>query len=254
MRILVFALVWLLVSAADAASQQDSAEVTRLFDGSLLAADRSDLPLAIAMTDSLLQLDSTVLSAYWNVGVWHSLRGEHSEALNAWKAFRSRDSTDWQVEAKLVQVYQALGDTVRRDSALAGLFAHRLVTKNPQFLEATTFCREQGSLEGRQVMVFQNFAPEGDRKVFVTFYLLGADGRDTARISLGSYDLTTLTARQVGDIGPNDRIYHLDYYGDRSHATYGFFRAQPTYDELRSMVAAVLRGDRTPLSSSTVSQ
>lgn len=251
MRLALVVISGFMLSAADAAGQQDSAEVRRLFDGSIAAAERSDFPTAIAMTDSLLAIDATIPSALWNLGVWHARQQEFPQALSAWKSLRSLDSTDWQVEAKLIQTYQALGDSQRRDSALAGLLAHRLVTKNPGFLEAKAFCREQATLEGRQVMALQAFEPQGERKVFVVFYLLGADGRDTARFSLGSYDGTTAIARQVGQIREDESIYHLDYYAERFHITYAFLRAQPSYDELRSMVVRALRGELEPLSSST---
>jgi len=252
MRPIVLVLASSVVLAHRAASQQDSSpEVTRLFRGSVAAAEHSDLRTAIAMADSLLRQDSTVLDALWNLGIWHATLSEPRQALAAWLSYHAQDSTDWRVETKIIQSYQALGDTARRDSALAGLFKHRRVTRNPEFKQAEEFCREQGTIDGRRIMVFQTFEPQGDRMVFVTFQLLDAVGRDTARISLGSYDRTTQIERELGRIGANERIYHLDYYTDRSHATYAFFRTLPSYDEIRSMVAAILRGELHPSSSST---
>ena len=250
MRTTLSTLAALSVFAQSVASQEPSAEVRRLYQSAVAAADSSDLRRAIAITDSLLQQDSTVIDALWNLGIWHGTLDEPQEALAAWLAYRARDSTDWHVEAKLIQTYQALGDLPRRDSALAGLLTHRAHSGDPEFQKAASFCREQGSIEGRRVMAFQTFEPQGDRMVFVTFYLIDSEGRDTARISLGSYDFTTSIAREAGEIGPGDRMYHLDYYAGRFHATYGFFRVQPSYDELRTLVASILRGDLAPVSSS----
>ena len=252
MRSITLALAAGLILAQRAACQQQpSPDLERLMHGSVAAAERSDLPTAIAMADSLLRQDSTVLNALWNLGVWHAMLNEPAQALAAWKSYHAQDSTDWHVEAKLIQTYQALADTARRDSSLAGLLKHRSLSHNPELLEAESFCREQAVIDGRQVMAFQTFAPQGDRMVFLTFYLLGPDGRDTARFSLGSYDLTTEAARESGDIRPDERLYHLDYYGSRSHATYAFFRKQPGYDEVRAMVVQILRGELKPVSSST---
>jgi hypothetical protein len=232
--------------------QQSSPEFERLMQASVAAAERSDLPSAIAMADSLLRQDSTVLNALWNLGVWHAMLNEPAQALTAWRAYHAQDSTDWHVEAKLIQTYQALADTARRDSSLAGLLRHRSLSHNPELLEAESFCREQTVIEGRRVMAFQTFAPQGDRMIFLTFYLLGQDGRDTARFSLGSYDPTTEVARATGVIGPDERLYHLDYYGNRTHATYDFFRKQPSYDEVRAMLVQILRGELKPVSGTTL--
>jgi hypothetical protein len=252
MRIMAIGLAGsLAVTQALAGQQPSSLELERLHHASVAAAEHSDLRGAIAMADSLLRQDSTVLNTLWNVGIWHAMLNEPEQALLAWKSYHAQDSTDWHVETKLIQSYQALGDSMRRDSALAGLLDHRHRSQNPELLQAESFCREQAVIEGRPVMAFQNFEPHGDRMIFLTFYLLGPDGRDTARLSLGSYDLTTQAAREAGDIGPNERIYHLDYYAGRTHATYAFFRALPSYDQVRASVGQILRGELTAVSSST---
>ncbi len=227
-------------------------EISRLYASAVAAAETSDFNAAIAQTDSLLQLDPTVLDAWWNLGIWRSALNQPQEALAAWKAYRAIDSTDWKVEAKLVQTYQALGDRPRRDSALAGLLEHRRLTKNPELKSAEAFCREQATIDGHRVMVFQNFAPKGDRMIHVTFHLIDSDGRDTSRYSLGSYDVTTAVAREAKDIGPKDRLYHLDYYFGRNHSTIAFYREPPPYDALRDAVWAAMRGELRPMSTTTV--
>ncbi len=252
MKAIVISLVAFLALPQPAASQPGpSPDVARLFRSSVAAADRHDLRTAIAMSDSLLRQDSTVLNALWNLGIWHATLNEPRQALTAWQSYHAQDSTDWRVEAKIIQSFQALGDTARRDSALAGLLRHRSVTQNPELREAEVFCRDQSTIEGRRVMVFQTFEPRGNRMAFVTFHLLDAEGRDTARVVLGSDSLTTQFERELGRIGPAERVYTLDYFAPRLHATYAFFHAQPSYDQLKSLVAAILRGEIHPLSAST---
>ena len=100
-------------------------------------------------------------------------------------------------------------------------------------------------------MAFETFEPAGDRRVYYTFYLPGPDGQPRGQYSLGSYDQTTQIAREVGDIGKNERLYHLDWYAERVHATYEFYRALPGYETVRADVVAAITGAKRPVSSTT---
>ena len=51
----------------------------------------------------------------WNLAYATSELGDHREALTYWLAFRSIEPNDWHVHSRLVQTYQALGDTLARD-------------------------------------------------------------------------------------------------------------------------------------------
>lgn len=222
-------------------AQDQPAEVIRaLYHRGIASAERGDLATAAAQMDSIVRLDATVLDAWWNLGLWRAALDQPGEALAAWRAYRAQDSTDWRVEPELIQAFQALADLPRRDSAVAGLLQHRRVTRNRDLAKAIEFCREQATVAGHRVMVFQQFEPSGDRMVFYSFYLIGPEGRDTARYSLGSYETTTRVARETGSIGPGDRIYHLDYYAGRSHGTVAFLAALPGYDAVRRLVWAKL--------------
>jgi hypothetical protein len=99
-------------------------------------------------------------------------------------------------------------------------------------------------------MVFETFAPDGDRRVFYTFYVLTPAGEQLGYFSFGSYDQTTAVAREVGKVGPDGRLYHLDWYAPREHRTYGFYTALPPYREARALVLAALSGETPVLSSS----
>lgn len=224
-----------------AGQQADTVRLKRLYMTAVEAAGRQDISLAITLMDSVIQTDSTLLDAWWNLGLWHASLGQSESALRDWKSYHALDSTDWRVESKLVQAYQALNDIPRRDSALAGLLHHRSVTRNPDLLRAEVFCREQALVNGQRVMVMQTFAPKGDRMVFYTFYLLSPEGREVGRYSLGSYDLTTNVAREAGEIGKKDRLYHIDYYAPQAHSAVAFYRTMPTYDEARAVIWESLR-------------
>jgi hypothetical protein len=45
------------------------------------------------------------------------------------------------------------------------------------------------------------------------------------------------------------RLYHLDLYRPKFHATYAFYEGQPAYETVRENVLAILSGKANPLSS-----
>ena len=68
--------------------------------------------------------------------------------------------------------------------------------------------------------------------------------KESYTISLGSYEVTTQVAREKGEIGPGERIWHLDEVREKSHRALAFFKKEPTYDEIAAQVAAILDGNR----------
>ena len=97
-------------------------------------------------------------------------------------------------------------------------------------------------------MAYEFFAPSGDMKVFYRFSVLNEDGNEAFWYSLGSYDLTTSVAREIGEIGDNERLYHLDMYKKASHQTLGFFKKMPAYDVIKENVISALSGRGDTLS------
>ena len=101
-------------------------------------------------------------------------------------------------------------------------------------------------------MVFEHFELKGERALRYAFEIIDPEkGKSKYRISLGSYEPTTQFARETGQIGKNERMYHLDgYYPDGVHATFGFFTKEPSYEDTRKSVIAILQGKKQPTSSS----
>ncbi len=67
---------------------------------------------------------------------------------------------------------------------------------------------------------------------------------------LMAYRLTNEIAREMKQIKPNQRLFHLDGYfnGGRSHRTYEFFIDEPKYDAVKTAVREILEGKRKPQS------
>ena len=89
------------------------------------------------------------------------------------------------------------------------------------------FAIEFGPLAGEYGKLYLFFLVHGgcERKVF----------------SVGSYDYLTEFARQSGEIGPQDRRYHLDLYDPEKHTTLEFRTEVPRYEEMREMALNLLR-------------
>jgi tetratricopeptide (TPR) repeat protein len=200
---------------------------------------------------SELPVDSSVL---WNLGLAFAATGQHLKAVETWQSYRRIAPDDWQARAKLVQSYQALGDTKARDEEVKSLYEYRKNSSDPKVNTAERFCREQGVMGNRSVFVFEYFSPTGDRQQYVRFCVLNKKGEVDYYISLGSYDSTTEIARELGEIRKNERLYHLDEYTDTQHRTYAIFKTKPDYDEVRATVVNVLEGKLKPISGTTISR
>ena len=115
------------------------------------------------------------------------------------------------------------------------------------------FCRDQFTLDGRQVLVYEAFTMRGPRSVRYLFVVVKNDKREPYYYSLGSYDDTTKFAREAKEIGPDQRLYHLDYYAPDRHSTYAFYVDEPKYEVVKQAVQAAISGTLKPLSSSSKS-
>jgi hypothetical protein len=72
------------------------------------------------------------------------------------------------------------------------------------------------------------------------------------RITLGSYDFSTQAARQLGQIEKDERMFHLDSYAGRDHATFAMIGAKPlSYEQTRKLVVEIIEGKRRPISGSS---
>jgi tetratricopeptide (TPR) repeat protein len=203
---------------------------------------------AMALFQKAAKADPDYVMAHYNIGQVHQTRGRHEDAIRAFKAASRLAPDDWRIRAKLVQEWQALGKTKERDAARDALF--RL--HDDGAIDAEMYCREQFTHGDERVMAFEYFELKGERAVRYSFQVL-EPGKDEPKykISLGSYDTTTQIARETDEIGPEDRIFHLDgYYPNGEHRTFGFYNEEPSYEDTREAVTAILEGKARPVSSS----
>jgi tetratricopeptide (TPR) repeat protein len=187
---------------------------------------------------------------FWNLGIAAVEVGDYKKAEKAWLNLRSVAPDDWRVYSKLVQTYQALGDIQKRDEERTRLIELWKSGKHKELSQLQFFCREQFNHNGQLIVVFEYFAPSGNFMVKYSFYAPKPTQEDGFKITLGSYESTTITARELGNISKDQRIYHLDLYKPNRHETHQLYVNEPIYEAVRKDVISVLGGAKSMSSSS----
>jgi tetratricopeptide (TPR) repeat protein len=189
----------------------------------------------------------------WNLGLATAEIKDFSEALKYWLRLRQHAPNNWRVRTKLIQAYQALGNTDARDRERAALFELRRSSPVDSELARTeSYVREQMVIAGRKILAFEVFEPKGERMVFFAFVVVSDTDTEDFRISLGSYEFTNRMEWERGALPRDKRLYHLDQYQGPNHWTYGFYESQPAYEHVRAQVVDILNGRIKPISSTTV--
>lgn len=188
----------------------------------------------------------------WNGGIAAFFARDYRTAISWWKQLKTGDPSNGRVRAKLIQAYQAAGRTGERDAERRDLLA-RQKTRTVRLDPPDRYCRDQFSYAGKQVFAYEHFALTGERALRYNF-LVFSPGKNAPdfRVSLGSYKNTNDIARELGDLEPGQRLFHLDgyYENGREHKTFGFFTTEPAYDTVRQQVLRILDNKAEAVSSS----
>jgi len=202
-----------------------------------------------------LQSAPTDTSLLYNGGLAAFQCKRYTEALSLWGRLKALDPEDWQARAKLIQTYQSLGRLSERDAERGALFELRKHDAKGELAKEVKYCRDQFEATGEKVMVFEYFELEGDRALRYVFSIVDESKNDEKyRLSLGSYEITNAVWHETTKPKPKatDRLFHLDGYYEWGHATYGMYFPEPSYDQVRATVIAVLEKKKKSESSSTV--
>jgi Flp pilus assembly protein TadD len=217
-----------------------------LFLLGLLHMDQGQPREALDAYEKAREAEPRFALAHYNAGQLRQLRGESTLALERFQTAADLDPQDWKTRAKLVQVHQTLGNKKQRDTEReAVLLLHQAGKVDKDY-----FIRDQFQESGRSVMVVENFELEGDWAKRYEFQVYEPDQEQPAFVvSLGSYAFANAFVKEKDPSAP--RVFHLDgYYPGNVHETFGFFPSEPSYDETRELLVAILRGELKPQSSS----
>jgi tetratricopeptide (TPR) repeat protein len=204
-----------------------------------------------------LTIDPVEAGLLYNGGLAALQCRDFAVAVDLMSQLKKLDPDDWQVRAKLVQTYQALGKIAERDKERADLFDLRKRGSNQDLSKQAEYCRERFEAGGEKVMAWEYFELTGERAVKYVFDVMNeTDDRAKYRISLGSYDLTNNIWHQRTQPAPppDVRLFHLDGYWENGHATYAMLPGEPSYDEVRALVVKILKKELTPVSTTITSQ
>ncbi len=237
-------------------TDEEIAKVEKLFEEGNTLAEAKKFPEALAKYEAAIAIIPDSAGLLYNGGLMAFQTQKFEKAEKYWVKLKELDAQDWQVRAKLIQTYQSLGNSERRDAERKELFELRKKGTIAELNDAEFYCREQAVLGGRKVMVFEHFELTGDRALRYVFYILNEDGKPEYRISLGSYSMTNAVWRETTKPKPkpDERLFHLDGYFQSGHSTYGMYAKEPTYDETRKMVEEIIAKNKKPVSATIINK
>lgn len=199
-----------------------------------------------------LQKDPADSWALFNLGLMNYLAEDFAGAIKHWKTLRDLEPTDWRVREKLIQAYWGAGDAKAATAEVAELRNARNSRKYEALAEKEFFICDQFQIGKVRAFVLEYYELKGESPLAWKFILKSGDDILDYRFSVGSYTSATEFARAQGTIGSEERRYHLDgYWDDGSHATYGFYRNRPDYQDVRNEVQRIIKGETKPVSSMT---
>lgn len=88
------------------------------------------------------------------------------------------------------------------------------------------------------------FGPLAGEHPKLWLFLLDGETCFRRAVVAGSYEATTRFARESGQIGPDERIWHFDLYTGDSHETLGMRAAAPSFEEARAVALEALARPR----------
>lgn len=198
----------------------------------------------------VLEIDPAHADAAYNAGTISQNAGNYEQALGYFNVVVSSNPDHWGARTKVIQLYQALGEYDLRDQARDELLDLRRRGEVEDLAMATHYVRDQFDDRDKHVVVLEYFDLEGMTPMRYIFEIFDASsGKKQMQISLGSYVFTRTIAKEQG-VDDADQLFHLDgYWPNGSHATYGFFIPEPTYDTVRKLVLEILDDKLSPVSS-----
>ena len=85
------------------------------------------------------------------------------------------------------------------------------------------------------------FGPLAGEYAKLYLFFLDHDGCERKALIVGSFNYRTEMARESGEIGPQERRYHIDLFDPDKHTTLEFRTQVPRYEEMREMALNRLR-------------
>jgi tetratricopeptide (TPR) repeat protein len=234
------------------AGPADDADRPELLARSGAEAGPKDTPEKLALLRQAVEANPDAAEARRAYGQALQNAGAFAEAYEQFAVLAKLEPLSLLAESKLVQLCEALEKATERDEHLARL---RLLSEKAPDVQPW-FCREQFVAADKQVLAFEYFELNGPMALKYRFEVSEKRGEKSLyRITLGSYELTTQIARELGEIEKGQRMFHLDSYAGREHSTFAMIGSKPpSYEQTRKMVVEIIGGKRRPITGSNRSK
>lgn len=236
-------------SALEESLRLDPRRSTALLALGAIDYEEGQLEASLEKCLRVIAIDPSSTLAHYNAGQTLQTLGKHDKALSHFQSVVKFDPDDGRAAAKIVQCHQALRQLKERDASREKVF--EIFKKGA--IEREFYCRDQFRVLDKAVLALEYFELHGDGAIRYSFHVQ-QDGKPNAiyRISLGSYDSTNELAHARGLVSKEQRYFHLDrYFPTKKHETFAFFKGEPTYDDVRERVIAIIEGKTEPISSTT---
>lgn len=153
----------------------------------------------------------------------------------------------------MVQAYAAAGDTDQRDDAINALFRVWRSSTDPATRERQVFTRDRIAGPNFRLIALQTLQTGGEDFVRYIFRPATAEAQPSHLIILRTDSGTTQRWRDDGTVPYDAMVFHLDTIeqlpgGEQNIRVYEFFTREPSYDQVKAKVAAILDGTAQPLS------
>jgi Flp pilus assembly protein TadD len=194
--------------------------------------------------------DPSLAEARYGAGQAFQKKGQAKPAVDQFQAAAKLNPKDWRVHAKLVQLYQAAGNTAARDAERTALLDLRQKGEVPEVREVPRYCRDQFTAGRRKIMAYEYFDLKNPGGVQYAFHVLDEKGAKTElRVNLASDETITKVAREQGEIGKDDRMYQVySLAPDGEAKTYESYKAAPSYDAVKKLCIQIASGKATSAS------
>ena len=151
------------------------------------------------------------VDSHYNLGQLYQDTKQYRFAIKRFETVVELAPNDWRAISKLVQVNEAASDYAARDAAIERIYEVWRSNVNEDLSKQGFYIREQRKTENGKVFALEYFELKGERARKFVFKLQDEQtGELKFDVSLGSYDHTTNISRELGEIGADERIYHLD--------------------------------------------
>lgn len=196
----------------------------------------------------------THLLSLSNLGQVYQNTQRHLLAIEQFEKVVRLYPDDWRAYQKLVQENEAIKNYAARDSAIERIYEIWQKGEVPELTEQGFYIREQLEIDSGKLFVLEYFELKGPRARKFVFKLQDTQtGELMFDVLLGSYDLTTEIGRASGELGPDERYFHIDGYAPNgSHYTYAFFNSMPPYETVKAIALDAFSDVRKPISSTVI--